>query len=87
MASSERDRLSAIVPRCAPAIDSVRSIFGGLDIGVRKCRHWRQPGFRGFDGTVNSDGVIEAITDEDWDRNDRHHLGAYSPPSALGACT
>jgi len=58
------------------AIDSVTEHFGGLDIAFANAGIGGKPGFRGFDGTVNPDGVIEAITDEDWDRTIAINLGA-----------
>jgi NAD(P)-dependent dehydrogenase (short-subunit alcohol dehydrogenase family) len=58
------------------AIDWVTGHFGGLDIAFANAGIGGKPGFKGFDGTINPDGLIEAITDEDWDRMIAINLGA-----------
>jgi NAD(P)-dependent dehydrogenase (short-subunit alcohol dehydrogenase family) len=58
------------------AIDSVAAHFGGLDIAFSNAGIGGKPGYRGFDGTINHDGLIENVLDEDWDRMIAINLGA-----------
>lgn len=50
------------------AIDAVADRFGGLDIAFSNAGIGGKPGYRGFDGSINGDGLVENILDEDWDR-------------------